>query len=542
MSDGPYEYSQPNKSKDRSSSDENTPKPFRFFPTWWLAFVGTLVLISFLVAGFERAASQLILNATVFLGLLLLLIRYCFWGPQRFAVRALPLLAFLGILGTAAATLRVDDMDGNLIPRRVSFRWDKQRDELLEAPEVTVADTGIDLLTTTENDFPRFLGLQGDGTVNVSFETDWQGRPPKKVWFKDQFGAGWSGFAAVNGYAVTLEQRGEHEITSCYEIATGELKWSHAEQARHLTVPGGIGPRSTPTIVEGKVYSLGATGILCCLDGSNGELLWRRSLQAEIDTTPEDELARIAWGRSSSPLVDNGRVIVPLGMPNGASLVAYDAATGDELWRKGSRQISYASPMVATLGGVRQIVLVCERHVCGFDGESGEPLWEFEWPGSSSGNASCTQPLSIDASRLFLSKGYAHGSSLVEVKQDGEIWRANEIWHSSRSMKTKFANPVRHEGFIYGLSDGILSCVEIETGKTKWKRGRFGHGQVLKTNSGLVVQAETGDVLLVALESKRFTQLSKFTPIEGKTWNSPCLYGKYLLTRNGEQAACYLLQ
>lgn len=546
MSEGPYEYSQPNtpqppQTKQGSASEGTSKKPFRILPTWWWVFIATLLIISFFAAGVERAISQLILNAAVFFGLLIVLVRYCIWGNGRFAIRALPLLGFLLLLGTALATIRVDDMDGNLIPRRVSWRWDKQRDEKLAAPEVQVADNGIDLLTTTENDFPEFLGPNRDGTVNVSFATDWAKNPPEKVWVKEEFGAGWSGFVASNGYAVTLEQRGESEITSCYEIATGEMKWSHAETARHLTVPGGIGPRSTPTIYKGNVYSLGGTGILCCLDGSNGELLWRRNLQEEINTTPEQELSRIAWGRSSSPLLDNDRVIVPLGMPGGASLVAYDAETGDELWRSGQRQISYASPMITTLGGVRQIVSVCESHVCGFDAETGDPLWEVDWPGSSSGNASCTQPIAIDDNRLFLSKGYAHGSSLVSLKQVDANWQVEQLWHSSRSMKTKFSNPVRHEGFIYGLSDGILSCAEIETGKTQWKRGRLGHGQVLRTNSGLIVQAENGDVLLVQLTPKRFKQVSKFSPLVGKTWNNLCLYGNYLLVRNGEQAACYRL-
>ena len=543
MNEGPYDYSQEANAPSTHQGNASKPqKPFRLLPTWWWVLVIVLVAGSFLVATVERAASQLILNATIFLAILIPLVRYCIWGKRRLAIRALPLLGFLGALAAAGSTLRVDDMDGNLIPRRVSFRWQKQRDEMLEVPQATGGE-GIDLMTTTEQDFPQFLGPNGDGSVPAaSFATDWEANPPQQIWLHEEFGAGWSGFVAVNGYAVTLEQRGENEITSCYEIKTGELMWSHAETARHLTVPGGIGPRSTPSIYEGKVYSLGATGILCCLDGASGELLWKKNLQEEIGTTPEEEKERIAWGRSNSPLLDDGRVIVPLGMPNGASLIAFDASTGNELWRKGERQLSYASPKIATLDGVRQIVVVCESQVCGHDASTGDELWEFEWGGSSNGNASCSQPIDLGDSRMLFSKGYAHGAALVEIKQSEGKWTVKELWQSSRVLRTKFTNAVTHEGHVYALNDGIFSCVDAETGKQRWKRGRYGHGQVLKTNSGLLVQTETGDVVLLALNPKRSEELARFSPIEGKTWNNPCLYGNYLLVRNGEQAACYLLQ
>ncbi len=518
MSDGPYDYKQATQDSDKPSGDGGQPKkPFRFLPWWWFAMLIIFVAASYFVANVERAAGQLLFNAGVFLAISIAVLRYCFRGPGRLAVRAIPLLGFVGLLA-AASTLRVDDMDGNLIPRRVSFRWDKQRDELLEVPEVE--SDKIDLATTSESDFPRFLGPNGNGTVDVTLATDWNAQPPEQVWKNEEFGAGWAGFVAVNGYAVTLEQRGENEITSCYEVETGELRWMHLEEARHLTVPGGIGPRSTPTIYEDKVYSLGATGILCCLDGADGSLIWRKNLQEEIGTTPDQEMARIAWGRSSSPLLDNNRVIVPLGMPNGASLIAFDAESGEELWRQGQHQASYASPMIATLDGVRQIVAVCESEVCGHDAETGEQLWEFPWPGSSSANASCSQPIDVGSNQLFLSKGYAHGASLVEIKQGEAGWTVDELWHSSRVMKTKFTNAVLHEGHIYGIDDGILSCVDVKTGKRQWKRGRVGHGQVLKTPGALLVQAESGDVLLFALNPKKNQQLGKFSPLDGKTWNN----------------------
>jgi len=518
------------------------PRQHARFPVWWRLLMTAGLIGCLVISRVDEAASYLLLVATSVLGILILLVHYLCYGESRFSVRALPLIGFVGLLGTIAWTLRVDDMTGNLVPTRVSFRWQLQHDELLEIPQATIMAEGIDLATTTENDFPEFLGPGRAAYVNVALSADWSVSKPELVWEKDQFGAGWSGFAVVNGYAVTLEQRGEHELVDCYEIVSGDLVWSTGVKARHLTVPGGIGPRSTPTIYNGRVYTLGATGILLCIDGSNGNIIWQKNLLDETGTTLAEDVARVAWGRAASPLVDRGRVIVPLGGPNGCSLVAYDAVNGDELWRQGNHQVSYASPLFTTLAGVQQIVILCEDYVCGHDSESGEQLWEFAWPGKSNSDASCSQPVPAGGSRLFLSKGYTHGAALIDVglDEDGH-WSATEIWHRRSVMKTKFTNVVLLDGYVYGLDGSILSCIDLKSGQRKWKRGRYGHGQVLRAGDKLLVQAESGDVALVALNPHGFQELARFAPLDGKTWNNPCLYGEYLLVRNGAQAACYRL-
>ncbi len=519
----------------------------RLLPAWWWALVALGVLACVIVSQVDRASSYILLFVTCFVGCLIVLIRHLRLGRGRLLVRAIPLFVFFGILGAATQVLRIDDVTGNLVPTRISFVWQPQRDELLNVPIETGEPVNIDLRSMTTDDFPQFLGPSRNGAIDgVTLGTDWIKQPPQLVWRKAEFGAGWSAFAAVNGYAVTQEQRGENEIVSCYEIATGILVWSNSTVTRHQTLPGGVGPRSTPTIVDGRVYTLGATGVLRCLDGSAGEEVWRRDLLAEIGTTEEEFTQLVAWGRAASPLVDAGRVVVPLGQSangtDGASLAAFDVATGELLWKKGHRQISYASPMIATLDGVRQIVMVCEDAVCGHDAETGEPLWEYPWPGKSNANASCSQPVDAGNNRLFFSKGYAIGSALVEVHQDtaGE-WIVQAIWRRRTTMKTKFTNVVIYNGYVYGLDDGILSCVDLETGQRKWKRGRYGHGQVLRVGDVLLVQAESGQVCLAGLNPERYEELARFSAIAGKTWNNPCLYGRYLLVRNSQEAACFEL-
>ncbi len=363
--------------------------------------------------------------------------------------------------------------------------------------------------------------------------------------WRQPIGAGWSAFSIVNGYVVTLEQRGEQELTTCYELLTGKPLWSHAEATRHETVLGGIGPRSTPTISEGKVYSLGATGILNCLDGATGEPLWTHRLLDDYHLTPETDLQVVAWGRAASPLVVDGLVVVPAGGPADkpkVSLVAFDKTSGDKIWEAGDDQIAFASPTLATVSGVRQILSVNEKTVSGHDPETGKLFWSFPWEGLSTQNANNSQPIAVDGNRVFVSKGYTGGSALVEVDcDDAGKWSTKPIWADSKSMKTKFTNAIVRDGYVYGLSDGTLECIQLADGKRRWKHGRYGHGQILGVGDLLLVQAESGEVFLVAIDPTAHRELSSLAALDGKTWNNPALYGRYLLVRNGEEAACYEL-
>lgn len=510
------------------------------FPRSWRIGVSIGLAIGYLVGLVDQASSYVVFSIVVLLAVASPLCRHALFGSHRFARRALPLLGFLVVLGGLVSIVRVDDLTGNLIPTRLSFRWQPRADELLARHE-PAANTGlIDLRTETANDFPEFLGPGRMAYAPASWSEDWTSQAPELVWKKSTFGAGWSGFVAVNGYAITLEQRGPEEQVNCYEVESGDLVWTSSFETRHTSVLGGVGPRSTPTVHEGRVYSLGATGQLMCLDGANGEVIWQKNLLEQISMTVEQDVELVTWGRAASPLLDDSRVIVPLGGPNGPSLAAYDAESGAELWRHGKHQVSYASPMIATLDDQRQIIIVCQNFVCGHDAATGEQLWEYEWPGLSNSGASCSQPVVAGADRLFLSKGYAHGSALVEVTQADGRWNAKTIWHRRTVMKTKFTNVVLHEGHVYGLDDSMLACVELDTGQIRWrKRAGYGHGQVLRVGDHLLVQAESGDVALVALAPNAFTELARLAAIDGKTWNNPCVHGEYLLVRNGEQAACY---
>jgi len=303
-----------------------------------------------------------------------------------------------------------------------------------------------------------------------------------------------------------------------------------------VSVMGGDGPRATPTIHAGRVYAMGATGWLKCLDGSSGRVLWSR------DVVTENHAALPMWGISGSPLVVDARVIVSAGGPNGHSLVAYHPDTGDVHWHGGDSRASYASPVLATLGGQRQIIMLNAEDVTGHDLETGRVLWQYTWPG---GQPKVPQPVAVGDHQVLIAAGYGLGTKLLTIatgKPTAEA--ATEVW-SSRSLRPKFTNVVIYGGHIYGIDDGrTLNCLDLAGGKLKWRSARsaeYGHGQIVRVGKLLVVQCESGDVALVRASPERFEELTRFHAIDGKTWNDPALAGRYLLVRNAQEAACYEL-
>lgn len=403
---------------------------------------------------------------------------------------------------------------------------------------------GADLATTTADDYPQFLGPGRQAAVeHVELDPDWTAHPPRQLW-RQPIGAGWSSFAVVNGFAVTMEQRGKQEQVTCYKVTSGEHHWTVAWEARFFLT--GVGPRSTPTIVDGKVYALGAWGHLVCIDGNSGQVIWQRELLADLGMDWYREHKLVPFGRCGSPLVVDAMVIVPGGGSGERrrSLLAYDAATGAPRWRGGEQQISYSSPALAAMLGGRQALIVNEDTVSGHALDSGVELWSYPWPGNSDNNANVSQPVPLPQDRILLSKGYGQGAAVIQLvrpEPSGPI-QAQTVWRNKKALRTKFTNVVVWQGHAYGLSDGVLECVELETGESRWKSGNYGHGQILRVRDLLLVLNERGELILVRLDSRTpGMALGRLQVLTGKSWNNPALYGRYLLVRNATEAACYEL-
>jgi outer membrane protein assembly factor BamB len=451
----------------------------------------------------------------------------------RSRVITLAVLA-LSIFGLTKA-LRVDGtVDGTGFPK-LAWRWTPIRVRPLSVPPSSTTP-GVpvpSLAVRNLPDVPQFFGASRDGVAqSVKLARDWNATPPRLLW-RQPAGAGWSAFAVVGGRAFTQEQLGEDEAVTCYDLLTGRLLWSHSNTAHFKQWQGGDGPRATPTVQGGRVFAIGATGILDCLDAATGRRIWSR------DVLAENKLENLIWGVSASPLVFDETVIVTGGLTKGPSVLAYRKSDGEPLWRSGEDKASYASPTIATLAGRRVILSVNAATLTAHDPANGRlllsyPFADDKWPKAS-------QPVVLGGDRVFLSAGYGAGCALLEIKAgaDGKLV-AGQLWKNLR-MKTQFNSAAARDGFLYGLDDGLLACVEISSGERKWKGGRYGSGQTLLVDDLIIVQGESGAVALAEAQPGGFKELGRIPALGAKTWNHPTLVGRYLLVRNSEEMACYEL-
>ena len=415
--------------------------------------------------------------------------------------------------------------------------------ESLSAPHNPRQEIAPQLLAPRQSDFAQYLGPDRDAMLqDVRLDPDWDASPPRIVW-KQAIGAGWSGFAVQGDVAVTMEQRGQQEWISAYSVLDGALLWNSSIEAKHSDVLGGVGPRSTPTIAHGRVYACSAVSRVCCVELSSGREMWAHELLELAGTTQAAFERQVTWGRSAAPLVVEDLVVVPLGGigPDKHTLIAFDRESGQERWRAGSDQISYASPALVELSGRAQILLVSEKQVAGYDVASGAQLWSSPWPGSSSGAATASQPVIVDAQHILLTKGYGEGCQLLQVALQDDHWSVNVQWSNAASLRTKFTNSVVWQGYAYGLSDGILECVRLSDGQRQWKKGRYRQGQLLLVGKHLLITAESGELVLVEANSQKFREVAKLPVLGDVTWNTAALSGDRLLMRNSDEAACVVL-
>jgi outer membrane protein assembly factor BamB len=379
----------------------------------------------------------------------------------------------------------------------------------------------------------EFRGPARDGRYRgAPLRTAWPDEGLAPAW-KQPVGGGYASFAVARGRAFTIEQRGRQEVVAAYDVASGRELWQHGWDAEFREFMGGDGPRATPTWAGGFVYALGATGELRCLEDATGRLVWRKDILAD------NGAVNLPWGMAASPLVVGETLVVLPGGPGGRSVVAYDRRTGARVWSALDDKQAYVSPMLVTLAGVPQLLVVSARRLVGLSPDGGALLWEHPWVTDNDINAS--QPLLLGDDRVFVSASYGHGAAVVQVTRDGDRFAVREIWQNTR-MKNRFGSSVLHEGHIYGLDESILACVDAATGELRWKGGRYGYGQVLLADGHLIVLAEDGDLALVRATPAGHQELARFSAIEGKTWNSPAMAGGRLLVRNLAEMAAFDVQ
>lgn len=532
--------------------------------TWRLVGTGLTTLAMIAAAGgiifvwgfwdpvWGRGMQVSVTYGIVVLSLMILLLWFALFSTFRWstivAAFALLVLAAVAVAGSVREVEFSGDMEMIL-----HYRWTPTQDQLVQQHRGSQSTTEGEETQTwevaaiTEEDAPAYRGFDRDGVIiGPPLRTNWEATPPTQLW-RQPCGGGYSSFSVVGDFLVTLEQRGDNEAIICYDASTGQERWVHEYPAYFSEPLGGWGPRATPTIDGDAVFSFGALGDAVAVQLSTGDVLWSRELLAE-DRKP------VTWGMCGSPLVIGEQVIFAAGGPEGDGLVSLNRETGEVIWQRPGvnalnfpetdNRAGYSSPQLATIDGIEQILIFDGEGLRSHDIATGDQLWFH--PFENDPGVSVAQPVVFDDGRIFLAMSYGVGSTMIQIARDDDSWAQPEVLWSNKNMKCKFTSPVLYEGYLYGLDEGILVCLDPETGDRMWKggreglRGRFYHGQILLTNDLIVAFTEKGDLVLVRPNPESYEELGHLPVFDTKkVWNPLALSRGRVFVRSHEGMAAF---
>jgi outer membrane protein assembly factor BamB len=461
------------------------------------------------------------------------------WGRKVFgtvfaAAYTVPYFAIILGFFYYVAGIDLVEWRGGYIPALTLSKTlpDYKRLEGNRAKQSNLAATNLAPIITPggTNYWTGFRGPNRDGRYDQEpILTRWPKDGLRQIW-RQPIGGGYSSFIVADGRAYIIEQRRDREVAAAYAVSDGRELWTNGWPDKFEEPMGGEGPRATPTYDEGRIYTMGGNGEFRCLDAGSGRTIWRRNIITENDAEV------LAYGEAASPLIVENKVIVLPGGTNGLSVAAYDKLTGAPIWKSLSDAQAYSSPMLVTLAGQRQVLILSGRGVMGIMPESGRLLWHLTWLVDNF-NA-VAQPVVLDANRFMLSAGYGKGCAAFEVTQSNAVFEAHLLWKNT-FLRNKFSSSVLYDGFIYGLDEDTLVCLDAASGERKWRDGRFGYGQVLLAGGHLLILGGNGDLALVKASPVAFDEVAWFPALHGKTWNCPAIADGKIFVRNSVEMACF---
>jgi len=506
----------------------------------WLALAGALAL--FIATGFvTKSTIQPVFYLFVF-GVPVLMTVCALWvlATSRSATRPnnVGLMVCLAIALSAFLLIRVDGTHGNM-RADVHWRWTPTAEQMFLAqhtsnPIKTIAATQEAPIELQQGDWPGFRGPDRTGAAHgLKIDLDWQKSPPKVLW-KQRVGPAWSSMAVVDGHVYTQEQRGEKEAVVCRDAANGNEIWVHTDQTRFEEPMAGPGPRATPTFSNGRLYTLGATGILNCLDAGSGKVIWTRDIGNDSGAkTP-------IWGFSSSPLVTDGKVIVFAGGENHKGLLAYPIDGGAPVWTADAGKIGYGSAQNFDEGDQHDALIFTAEGLYAVDRSSGALKWNFPIP-TAVGVPPALQACAVQGDAILL--GHGAGFGLERVQLTTSTHQASKSW-ATLKMKPSFSDMVYYDDCVYGFDGSVFCCMDARTGARHWREGRYGAGQVilLADQGAMIVTTEDGQAILLRCDPRQSQELGRVEAVSGKTWNHPAIAQNHLFVRSDGELACLELK
>lgn len=386
-------------------------------------------------------------------------------------------------------------------------------------------------------DWPQLLGPKRDShSAETGLLDAFPEKGPEVAWERE-VGEGYAGVVVAGGKAILFHRVGNEDVLEAVDAKTGKPAWKYATKTTYSDGFGkGNGPRATPTVAGGKVYTLAANGTLTCVSLKDGKKVWDKALLSAY------EVPDSYFGVGTSPLVEGDLLLVNVG-GSGAGVVAFNKDTGKEVWKTSDDGASYSSPIAATIDGVRMALFFTRNGLLSLDPATGKERFAFRWRARIDASVNAAAPVLLPGDRLFLSSSYNTGAIVLEVKKDG----VTKVWSSDKVMSCHFNTPVAVGEQLYGV-DGRqeggaeLRCVDWKTGKVRWKDEGFGCGSLIAAGKKLILMSEKGELILANVNAEKFDVLARAKVLSGTVRAHLALADGLAYCRDSRKAVCWKLK
>jgi outer membrane protein assembly factor BamB len=385
-------------------------------------------------------------------------------------------------------------------------------------------------------DWPQFRGPSRDGTsTEKGLLAAWPEKGPPLLWDRE-VGEGYSGPVVAGDRLILFHRVDDKEVVQCLDAASGKEGWKYSYATAYKDdFRKGDGPRSTPVIAGKRVYTLGAAGMLTCLDLESGKKVWARPLHEDY------RVNKNFFGVGTTPLVEGGLVLVNVGA-RGAGIVAFASDTGKAVWKATDQGASYASPVAATMGGVRHALFFTRDGVVSLDPKSGKVRFQKRWRARFAASVNAATPVVVE-DHVFVTASYDTGALLLKVGKDS----AREVWSNDESLSSHYETSVYHNGFLYGCdgrqeSGARLRCVDFKTGKVRWTKEGFGCGSMILADGKLIILSEAGELVLVEPSPAAYREKARSAVLNGPCRAPIALANGRLYLRDHKKLICLTLK
>jgi outer membrane protein assembly factor BamB len=391
--------------------------------------------------------------------------------------------------------------------------------------------------TALAGDWPQFLGPARNGVYDgTDISPTWPKDGPAMLWQKS-VGEGFSGPVAGAGRVILFHRSDDKEIVESFDAKTGESKWTSGYPTAYRDDFGfDEGPRATPTIEGGRIYTFGAEGVLQCLDFTKGKTLW------QVNTKKDFRAQKGFFGAACSPLVEGNAVLLNIGGRDGAGIVAFEKSSGKVLWKTCEDEASYSSPVAATIDGRRYAFFFTRAGLVALNPVDGAVQFQFPWRARANESVNAAAPVVV-GDTVFVSACYGTGAALLRVRDHA----ADTVWSGDESLSCHYATSVQRDGFLYGI-DGradpgfspspSLRCIELKSGKVRWRDDSVGAATAMLAAGDLLILTEQGELVRAPATPDGFKPLARAQVFPNGMRAYPALANGFFYARSKNRLFC----